>query len=177
LILSFSKAKTFSTLLIDSKITLGLGGVVIVLAAVAASVGFFANVGVPATLIIIEVIPFLVLAVGTDNIFILVHAYERSPRRKGETIEEHVGRVLGHVGPSMMMTAAAEWFSSFLGALTGMPAVRAFALYAGLALVFDFFLQVSPSLQRLNFLQQGQTQVKEMKKVTKEKTKRKKNIH
>ena len=31
---------------------------------------------VPATLIIIEVVPFLVLAVGVDNLFIIVHSYE-----------------------------------------------------------------------------------------------------
>jgi hypothetical protein len=36
-------------------VTLGLGGVLIVLASVACSVGFFGYVGVPATLIIIEV--------------------------------------------------------------------------------------------------------------------------
>jgi Niemann-Pick C1 protein len=143
LVLLQNQARTFSTLLVDSKITLGLGGVVIVLASVAASVGFYANVGVPATLIIIEVIPFLVLAVGVDNIFILVQAYQRSPRRKGETVEQHVGRVLGHVGPSMMLSAAAESICFFLGALSGMPAVRAFALYAGFALLFDFLLQVS----------------------------------
>jgi hypothetical protein len=40
---------------IDSKVTLGFGGVVIVLASVVCSVGFFGFVGVPATLIIIEV--------------------------------------------------------------------------------------------------------------------------
>lgn len=40
---------------IDSKVTLGLGGVFIVLASVASSVGLFGFVGVPATLIIIEV--------------------------------------------------------------------------------------------------------------------------
>ena len=55
---------------------LGLCGVVIVLASVAASVGFFSYCGIPATLIIIEVVPFLVLAVGVDNIFILTQAYQ-----------------------------------------------------------------------------------------------------
>ena len=60
----------------DSKITVGLGGVTIVLLSVAASLGFFSFVGVPATLIIIEVIPFLVLAVGVDNIFILVQTFQ-----------------------------------------------------------------------------------------------------
>jgi Niemann-Pick C1 protein len=46
-----------------------------VLLSVAASLGTYSYFGIPATLIIIEVIPFLVLAVGEDNIFILVQAY------------------------------------------------------------------------------------------------------
>jgi len=61
---------------IDSKISLGIIGVTIVLLSVAASVGFYSYVGVPMTLIIIEVVPFLVLAVGVDNIFILVQTYQ-----------------------------------------------------------------------------------------------------
>ena len=46
------------------------------LLSVAASLGTYSYFGVPATLIIIEVVPFLVLAVGVDNIFILVQAYQ-----------------------------------------------------------------------------------------------------
>ena len=42
--------------------------------------GTFGFAGVPATLIIFEIIPFLVLAVGVDNIFILVQTYQREPR-------------------------------------------------------------------------------------------------
>ena len=61
---------------VDSKMTVGLCGVVIVLLSVAASLGFFSYIGQPATLIIIEVVPFLVLAVGVDNIFILVQSYQ-----------------------------------------------------------------------------------------------------
>lgn len=57
---------------------LGLSGVLIVLASVASSLGFFSYLKVPATLIIIEVIPFLVLAVGVDNIFIIVQSYQVS---------------------------------------------------------------------------------------------------
>ena len=48
----------------------------IVLLSVAASVGFYSYMNVPMTLIIIEVVPFLVLAVGVDNIFILVQTYQ-----------------------------------------------------------------------------------------------------
>lgn len=57
---------------------LGLSGVIIVLLSVTSSIGFYSYVGIPATLIIIEVVPFLVLAVGVDNIFILVQTYQVS---------------------------------------------------------------------------------------------------
>ncbi|XP_013101655.2 NPC intracellular cholesterol transporter 1 isoform X3 [Stomoxys calcitrans] len=128
---------------IDSKITLGVGGVIIVLASVVSSVGIFGYIGVPATLIIVEVIPFLVLAVGVDNIFILVQTYQRDSRRADETHEEHIGRILGRVGPSMLLTSISESCCFFLGGLSDMPAVKAFALYAGMALLFDFLLQIT----------------------------------
>lgn len=45
------------------QVLLGLSGVVLVMLSVLGSVGFFSAVGVKSTLIIMEVIPFLVLAV------------------------------------------------------------------------------------------------------------------
>ena len=65
------------SLFVGSKFTLGLFGIVLVILSVASSVGFFSACGVKVTLIIAEVIPFLVLAVGVDNVFILVHELDR----------------------------------------------------------------------------------------------------
>lgn len=62
---------------VNSKFTLGLFGIGMVLIAISTSVGLFSFLGVKVTLIIAEVIPFLVLAVGVDNIFILVHELDR----------------------------------------------------------------------------------------------------
>ncbi len=45
---------------IEGKLSLSLGGVVLVLISVTASVGVFGFAGVPATLIIFEILPFLV---------------------------------------------------------------------------------------------------------------------
>lgn len=58
------------------KITIGFLGVLMVLFAVVGSICFLNLARVTATLIIIEVVPFLVLAVGVDNLFIIVHSYE-----------------------------------------------------------------------------------------------------
>jgi len=141
--ISLGHVKEFKRVFIDSKITLGIGGVIIVLASVVSSVGIFGYIGLPATLIIVEVIPFLVLAVGVDNIFILVQTHQRDQRKPNESLEQQIGRILGRVGPSMLLTSLSESFCFFLGGLSDMPAVRAFALYAGVALIIDFILQIT----------------------------------
>ncbi|KAI0265104.1 patched family-domain-containing protein [Gloeopeniophorella convolvens] len=64
-------------LFVGSKFTLGLFGIALVILSVSSSVGLFSALGVKVTLIIAEVIPFLVLAVGVDNVFILVHELDR----------------------------------------------------------------------------------------------------
>ncbi|XP_037693515.1 NPC1-like intracellular cholesterol transporter 1 [Choloepus didactylus] len=69
--------------LVDSKATLGLGGVAVVLGAVMAAMGFFCYLGVPSSLIILQVVPFLVLAVGADNIFIFVLEYQAAEEARG----------------------------------------------------------------------------------------------
>ncbi|KAG4921692.1 hypothetical protein JHK86_050505 [Glycine max] len=47
---------------ISSKVMLGLSGVILVMLSIIGSVGFFSVLGVKSILIIMEVIPFLVLA-------------------------------------------------------------------------------------------------------------------
>ncbi|KAF3817037.1 hypothetical protein GH733_013779 [Mirounga leonina] len=141
--LALGRYSSWRRVLVDSKVTLGLGGVAVVLGAVTAAMGFFCYLGVPSSLVILQVVPFLVLAVGADNIFIFVLEYQRLPRRPGERREEHIGRALGRVAPSMLLCSLSEAICFFLGALTPMPAVRTFALTSGFAIVLDFLLQVS----------------------------------
>ena len=93
---------------IDSKFSLAFGGIMIVLGSVVCSLGIFSFANEPATLIIIEVVPFLVLAVGVDNIFILVQKYQRDLLQPGETVSNQIGRVLGEVAPSMLLTSSSE---------------------------------------------------------------------
>lgn len=129
--------------LVQSKIVLGLIGVLIVMLSVTSSIGLFALAGVPATLIIVEVVPFLVLAVGVDNIFIMVQHYQRDKPSKNESLEMRMGRLGGETIPTMLLSSLSECFCFMLGALSTMPAVRTFSLYAGMAILFDFILQVT----------------------------------
>jgi Niemann-Pick C1 protein len=141
--LSLGSTFTFSRAsLVSSKFTLGLFGILIVLLSVVSSVGIFSAFGVKTTLIIAEVIPFFVLAVGVDNIFLLVHEFQRmNARFIDESIEQRAGRALGRMGPSILLSAVSETVAFSLGAAVGMPAVRNFAIYAAGAVVFDATLQ------------------------------------
>lgn len=58
------------------------------------SVGIFSFAGVKITLIIAEVIPFLVLAIGVDNVFLLAHELERQNNAAYSAMARH--GVFGH---------------------------------------------------------------------------------
>lgn len=141
--ISLGQYKSAGRVMIDAKITVGIAGVLIVLMSVAAALGIGSYFNISATLIIIEVIPFLVLAVGVDNIFILVQELQRDARQAGETIPDQVGRVLGVVGPSMFLCSFSESVAFGFGALSKMPAVHTFAAYASLAVAVNFLLQMT----------------------------------
>jgi len=135
---------TPSKALVESKFTLGALGILIVLMSVSASVGVFSAMGIKVTLIIAEVIPFLVLAVGVDNIFLIVHEFERANYRyPDDTIEVRVGKALGRIGPSILLSATTETICFALGATVQMPAVRNFAIYAAGAVFINAVLQVT----------------------------------
>ncbi|KAJ3926999.1 MAG: hypothetical protein NXY57DRAFT_668229 [Lentinula lateritia] len=62
---------------LTSHTLLALFSLVLVLLSISTSVALFSLVGVKVTLVIAEVIPFLVLAVGVDNVFLLMGELER----------------------------------------------------------------------------------------------------
>jgi len=141
--------------LVQSKFLLAVVGIIIVLMSVSASVGLFAAAGVKATLIIAEVIPFLVLAVGVDNIFLIVHEFERvNVTHADEPVSERVARALGRMGPSILLSATTETVAFALGAAVGMPAVRNFAAYAAGAVFINAVLQVTMFISVLALNQQ-----------------------
>ncbi|KOX74661.1 Niemann-Pick C1 protein [Melipona quadrifasciata] len=138
----------------NSKIILSIGGIIIVIASVACSLGIFGYIEVPTTLLTIEVIPFLVLAIGVDNIFILINTHQRNPKCNEESIPDHIGRTLAEVGPSMFLTSMSECFCFLIGTLSRMPAVNTFALYASVSILINFFLQITAFISLLSLNQQ-----------------------
>uniref|UniRef100_A0A6M2F8J8 SSD domain-containing protein n=1 Tax=Populus davidiana TaxID=266767 RepID=A0A6M2F8J8_9ROSI len=142
-------ASRLSTFFLSSKVLLGLSGVVLVMLSVLGSVGFFSAVGVKSTLIIMEVIPFLVLAVGVDNMCILVHAVKRQSIEL--PIEERISNALHEVGPSITLASLSEILAFAVGSFIPMPACRVFSMFAALAVLLDFLLQVTAFVALISF--------------------------
>ncbi|KHN46869.1 Niemann-Pick C1 protein, partial [Glycine soja] len=141
-----------SSLFLSSKVLLGLLGVLLVMLSVLGSVGFFSAIGVKSTLIIMEVIPFLVLAVGVDNMCIIVDAVKRQP--SGLPVEEQISNAMGEVGPSITLASLSEILAFAVGSFVSMPACRVFSMIAALAVLLDFLLQITAfvALVTLDFM-------------------------
>ncbi|CAH9050123.1 unnamed protein product, partial [Cuscuta europaea] len=147
--LTLGDSPRFSSCYISSKVLLGLSGIVIVMLSVLGSVGFFSAIGVKSTLIILEVIPFLVLAVGVDNMCILVHAVKRQSLEL--PLEGRMSNALVEVGPSITLASLAEVLAFAVGSFIPMPACRVFSMFSALAVLLDFLLQVTAFVSLIAF--------------------------
>ncbi|KAJ3856931.1 patched family-domain-containing protein [Lentinula lateritia] len=152
---------------LTSHTLLALFSLVLVLLSISTSVALFSLMGVKVTLVIAEVIPFLVLAVGVDNVFLLMGELERvdavhglyagnsnilnGPGNWGHRAYPNpsylppparIALTLSLIGPSILLSTLAESVAFLLGALVPMPAVRNFALYAAGGVMINALLQV-----------------------------------
>ena len=89
-----------------------------------------------------EVVPFLILAIGVDNMFLISRA-EREIPDYVTSVEERIGFAMKEIGPSIFTAALCESIAFFIGLLTDVPALQNFCLVAGLGVIVDFVLQMT----------------------------------
>lgn len=141
--------------ILKTRFSLGLSGIVIVLLSVTSSAGFFSLMGVKSTLIIAEVIPFLILAVGVDNIFLITHELKGiNYAYPNESVPFRISKAVGRMGPSILLSASSQFLTFGLAASVAMPAVRNFALYSSGAVLFNIILQLTAFISLLSLDQQ-----------------------
>jgi Niemann-Pick C1 protein len=127
---------------IYTKFTLGAVGIIVVLLALFSGMGltFYGNNEL--TMISAEVVPFLILAIGVDNMFLISRAErEINPEVKDQRLR--MAYALKEIGPSIFAAAFCEALAFFIGLLTDVPALKNFCLVAGVGCITDFFLQMT----------------------------------
>ncbi|KAI9986139.1 hypothetical protein PInf_025050 [Phytophthora infestans] len=147
---------------VRSRFGLGLTGILIVLLSLGAAMGISCTLlQMEVTMITLEVVPFLVLAIGVDNMFILTNEFDRLATLRGLAtldtkrntrdraedellmLKQVMGETMANVGPSIVVAAMAESLAFLVGALTRIPALTSFCVVAALAVAANFALQMT----------------------------------
>lgn len=129
----------------------GFAGITVVICSVIMALGLSSMFGIPLSMISSEVVPFLILAIGVDNMFIISVSEQRameqlkSEAAEGEepSHEEALGMALREAGPTITAAAISEVAAFMVGTTTGVPALTNFCLTAAMAVAADFLLQIT----------------------------------
>ncbi|XP_076859731.1 protein patched homolog 1 isoform X2 [Brachyhypopomus gauderio] len=116
----------------------GLAGVLLVTLSVAAGLGLCSLIGISFNAATTQVLPFLALGVGVDDVFLLAHAFSETGQNKRIPFEDRTGECLKRTGASVALTSISNITAFFMAALIPIPALRAFSLQAAVVVVFNF---------------------------------------
>lgn len=128
----------------ESRWLLGFAGITIVVFSVVCAAGLLSALGLKSTLIIAEVIPFLILAIGIDNIFLITHENDRIADAFPEkATDDRIVKAIQRISPSILASLVCQAGCFLVAAFVSMPAVHNFSLYSALAIFFNVALQLT----------------------------------
>ncbi len=120
---------------VHSTLALGLGGFLVLGLAIVSAFGLAQMLGYKYGNTH-SILPFIVLGVGSDGIFILVNAFRRTDRLAG--LPERSGEALAHAGVSLTVSSVTNVAAFYMSSITVIPDLASFAKYACFALLFVY---------------------------------------
>ncbi|KAK7945655.1 hypothetical protein WMY93_001383 [Mugilogobius chulae] len=128
----------------------GLAGVLLVALSVAAGLGLCSLLGLSFNAATTQVLPFLALGIGVDDMFLLAHSFTETS--SNIPFKEKTGDCLRRTGTSVALTSINNMIAFFMAALVPIPALRAFSLQAAVVVVFNFamVLLIFPAILSLD---------------------------
>lgn len=154
-ILALGNIRSLKTCMIDSKITVSVSCIIVVLIAIFCALGLLGYCDITISLLAINVIPFFVLSVGIDNVFLMVKELQEIENnlQKYEDYKEELsfekkryfvfGKMMQNVGPSIFVSSATQITCFAIGTISIQPAVQTFAIFATFSLAFLFLFQIT----------------------------------
>ncbi|XP_072170373.1 patched domain-containing protein 3-like [Diadema setosum] len=125
---------------VQSKPWLGLIGVLSASLAIVSSIGFLSYCGLSFNEIV-SLMPFLIIGVGVDNMFIMIAGWRQLSIYM--PVHERMGHTYSEAAVSITITNLTTVLAFIIGATISLPAIRAFCIYAGVAMMFAYFYQIT----------------------------------
>lgn len=98
---------------------------------------------------ILAVSPFLLLAIGVDDAYLMIHAWQhvsqkmRNKEKGNDTISERIALVLIETGPSILISALANITADTVGSFTGSMEITLLCVGNIMSIIVDFFYQIT----------------------------------
>lgn len=89
---------------------------------------------------LMSILPFIMLGVGVDGMFVLQNALDATD--VNDPMELRMGQAMQHGGLSVTVASLTNFGAFMIGSNTSLPVLAAFSIYAALAILFDLLLQV-----------------------------------
>nr|CAD7431039.1 unnamed protein product [Timema monikensis] len=137
---------------VRSQAGVGVAGVMLVSMTVAAGLGFCALLGIAFNASTTQIVPFLALGLGVDDMFLIVHTYAEEEATSVLCPHEQTGIVLKRTGLNVLLTALSNMCAFFAAAIIPVPALRVFSLQAAVLVMFNLaaVLLVFPAVVSLD---------------------------
>ncbi|CDW56596.1 protein patched homolog; patched family protein [Trichuris trichiura] len=136
---------------VNSGVALAVFGCVLVTLSSLAGLGCSTLLGIKFNPTTTQVIPFLSLGLGVDDMFLLLHNYR-------DIVENHsfneIGMLLKETGLSALLTSMNNILAFVVGAVVPVPALRDFCLQVALVLIFNAvtILTIYPAIMSIDLL-------------------------
>ncbi|KAK0396207.1 hypothetical protein QR680_001621 [Steinernema hermaphroditum] len=133
-IYSQMKRDWYCFLSINSSMGLGFAGVLTVTYASISGLGLATWLGIEFNAATTQIVPFLTLGIGVNNMFMLLHNYHKviSNVNKNE-----IGVLMKETGMSILMTSTNNILSFLAGTFLPIPALRSFCAQSSILLTFN----------------------------------------
>ena len=124
---------------IEQRAWLSVAGICAVVMGVATSFGLAAHMGVFYSKMN-QILPFLMLGVGIDDMFVIVHAFDNlsTPEKQLKSLAQNMGTTMKHAGVAITITSVTDLLAFAIGATTVLPALSGFCIYASLGIFFIY---------------------------------------
>ena len=120
---------------------LGFGALLSIYLGVTAALGFLMFVGVP-FVSMVGVLPFLVVSIGIDDVFIILHELNEMVHQNIPAMHMLSG-TMARSGPTITMTTLTDLVAFAVSCRSIFPAIRLFCAYAALTILSAFIMLVT----------------------------------